>query len=168
MKYSALCVILTLLMAPYAANAEIVISGKTNNQYTQESINSFEKNKALIDSLKIDRESFSDKVNQVCGKEVVDIAYHNFYQLFKELTGQNATDEMIGLENIEMIKTTSVKMCYAGAQEQINGVFDKIYAALLAETKKREAAAVTLQDKAAAGGFALIVKARKMGAEAAK
>ena len=168
MKLAWLGVMGMLFSASYAANAEIVISGKPNNQYTQDSINAYEKNKALLESMKIDRTSFSAKVNKVCGEQVADISYREFHRLVKDLLGQDVTDEMLGLENVEMIKKTSINMCYMGAQEQISGLFNRSYAALLAEAKKREAAAVTMQDKAAASGFMITVNARKLGAEAAK
>ncbi|MBK0097352.1 hypothetical protein IBT49_15310 [Erwinia sp. S63] len=149
------------------AHAEITLSGKPDNNFTQDAHQHQESRQKLITEAKIDRDSFSQKVQNTCDTIAPRDAVAKFKKMTTQLLGSPMSFEDAGYteENYRKVITFT---CYKGANWTINGLDKQMESQMLQSVKDRESAAVTTNDKAAAAGFKIAIEATQQGIVAAR
>ena len=162
-----LTIVLAALFLSTAAHAEVVLSGKPDNQFTQDSHKNLQSHQKILDEAKIDRASFSKKVQHTCDVIAPQDAVNKFHKMTQEILGHQMSLEDTGYSEKEYRKVISFT-CYKGANWSINGMDKQMEPQLVKAVKDHEAAAQTTNDKATAAGYKIAIEATQQGMAAAR
>jgi hypothetical protein len=162
-----LTIVLAALFLSTAAHAEVTLSGKPDNQFTQDSHKNQESRQKILDEAKIDRESFNKKVQHTCDVTAPQDAVNKFHKMTQAILGHQLSFEDAGYSEKEYRKVMSFS-CYKGANWTINGMDKQMEPQLIKAVKEHEAAAQTTNDKATAAGYKIAIEATQQGMAAAR
>ena len=160
-------VAIAALFLSTVAHAEITLSGKPDNNFTQDAHQNQDSRQKMISEAKIDRDSFSKKVQNTCDNTAPRDAVAKFKKMTTQLLGSPMSFEDAGYSE-ENYRKVIAFTCYKGANWTINGLDKQMEPQMLQSVKDREAAAVTTNDKAAAAGFKIAIEATQQGIVAAR
>lgn len=159
-------IIIAALFLSTAAQAEMVLSGKPDNSYTQGDNQNYQSHMKMIDNTKIDKQSFSEHVQDVCDNQAPQRSSAEFERVMKEITGITLSLKDAGPKGDDYRKAM-ILSCYRGANWAVNGTDKAIKPQLLEQVKLREMSAKTTNDQANAAGFKIAVDTMIMGMDAA-
>ncbi|MDI9222706.1 conotoxin [Pantoea sp. EA-12] len=160
-------IVFAALFLATTAHAEITLTGKPDNQFTQDAHKNIEARKKMLSDAKIDRSSFSKKVQQTCDITAPQEAVDKFHKMTKQILGYEMSFEEAGYNEKDYRKVISFS-CYKGANWTINGMDKQMEPQLVKAVKDHQEAAKTMTDKATAEGYRIAIEATQQGMVAAR